>query len=595
MRTAQQPVNRAQQVFVKSIPAPVGGWNARDSLTEMDPKDAVGLDNFFCTPSYVTLRKGNSQWASGITGNVNTIATYAPSVGSNSMFAFAGANVYDVSNKGAVSGATLTGNASDKFQTLNMGAAGNFLIAASGSDLPLVYDGTAWGNIFAAAFVTTVTSITSSGTLATVTMPNPHNLKTGMSVVVAGFTPTGYNGTYVVTVTGANTFTYTLGSSLGVTTVTGTVTPSVNFAITGVNPILFNYLMMFKSRLWAIEKNSLRIWYMPALSIGGAANVVDLSALCHNGGYVIAMADWTLDAGTGLDDYAAFFTSMGQVVVYQGTDPASSSTWSLVGVFDVGNPVGTRCVAQYGGDVLLINQDGLGAISKDLMSSRVSTQAMLTDKIQSVISEYTTNYATNFGWEIDLFPPQNMLILNVPISTTQSYQLVMNTISGAWSRFIGWNAFCFELNANSLYFGVNGGVCLAWDTYADLGQNINFDAQQAFSYLDAPGQQKQVQMVRPVIATDGNPTILFGVNADYDTSDPMGIPLFQPVPTGTGVWDTNDWDDGSVWGGALTIKKDWQTAFANGYALSPHMTGGFSNFQLQWMATDIMYTPGGVL
>jgi hypothetical protein len=43
------------------------------------------------------------------------------------------------------------------------------------------------------------------------------------------------------------------------------------------------------------------------------------------------------------DDYAAFITSEGQVAVYSGADPASSTTWSLVGVFDIGAPIGRRC------------------------------------------------------------------------------------------------------------------------------------------------------------------------------------------------------------------------------------------------------------
>jgi len=41
-----------------SLAAPIGGWNARDSLAEMKPLDAVQLVNFFPTPTDVTLRKG---------------------------------------------------------------------------------------------------------------------------------------------------------------------------------------------------------------------------------------------------------------------------------------------------------------------------------------------------------------------------------------------------------------------------------------------------------------------------------------------------------------------------------------------------------
>ena len=43
-----------------SIPAPIGGWNARDSLANMSPTDAVQLINWFPTPTDVTMRKGYS-------------------------------------------------------------------------------------------------------------------------------------------------------------------------------------------------------------------------------------------------------------------------------------------------------------------------------------------------------------------------------------------------------------------------------------------------------------------------------------------------------------------------------------------------------
>jgi hypothetical protein len=40
------------------IPAPVGGWNARDALANMPPTDAVKLVNFIPRGSYVQSRGG---------------------------------------------------------------------------------------------------------------------------------------------------------------------------------------------------------------------------------------------------------------------------------------------------------------------------------------------------------------------------------------------------------------------------------------------------------------------------------------------------------------------------------------------------------
>lgn len=595
MRTPQKRLTRAQVSRTLSVSAPVGGWNARDPLAEMKPADAVMLENFFCTPYDVMLRYGYTNYMTGVSGNINSLCSYAPPSGPIKLFSAAGANVYDSSFAGAVGAPIVTGNLSDQWQHANFGTAGgNFLIMANGADLPLVYNGSAWGNLFPAAFVTTVTSITSSGTLATVTMANPHNLKTGMQVVVAGFTPAGYNGTYAITVTGASTFTYVLAGALGVTTVTGTATPAANFAITGVDPAKLISAVAFKNRLWFVEQGSARVWYLPTLSIGGAAQQLDFGSLFSAGGYLMAMGDWSLDAGYGMDDYAVFVSSAGQVAVYKGTDPASAATWSLVGIYDVGSPIGRRCLMKYAGDLTIVCQDGLAPLSKALMSSRVNSQEMLTDKIQHAISDYITTYRANFGWEVALFPKENMLLLNVPISATASVQAVMNTISGAWSRFSGWNATCFELHGDNLYFGTAGGISKAWDTNADAGTNINFNAQQSFNYFGGGGQKK-VNMVRPIISTDGTPTILFGVNTDFDTSDPLGNPTFAPVNQAPAVWDSALWDGTGVWGGEMKIKRDWQTAFGIGFCIAGHMKGYSKDVRLRWASTDYLVDAGGVL
>ena len=67
-----------------------------------------------------------------------------------------------------------------------------------------------------------VTNLVSAGTTATATAAN-HGRTTGQIVTVAGATPSEYNGAKSITVTDANTFTYTVVSGLA-TPATGTIT-----------------------------------------------------------------------------------------------------------------------------------------------------------------------------------------------------------------------------------------------------------------------------------------------------------------------------------------------------------------------------------
>ena len=111
---------------VASLASPIGGWNARDSLAEMNPLDAVQLINFFPTPSDVTLRKGFTKTSTGITGNVQTLMNYANQDGTNTLFAVANGVIYNASTSTATS--VFTGLTNSKFQHCMISTdGGNFL------------------------------------------------------------------------------------------------------------------------------------------------------------------------------------------------------------------------------------------------------------------------------------------------------------------------------------------------------------------------------------------------------------------------------------------------------------------------------------
>ena len=591
----RQAAQRAQISRTVSVPAPTGGWNTRDALAQQKPNEAVILDNFFCLPYSVRVRPGYSNHVTSLASTARTLMSYAPASGGARLFAATGANIYDVSTAGAAPAPSLTHLSNGSFRKVVFGTSGgHFLVAVNGADLPIVWNGTSWGNIFSAAFSVTVTSITSAGTGCTVTMSGAHNLQTGMSVTITGATETAYNGTFVIVRTGANTFTYTALSVPSASPATGApvVTPNINASITGVLPSTFTHVNAHKSRLFFIANNSLTAYYLPVNSIGGIAQALNFESLFTRGGYLMAMETWTVDGGYGLDDYAAWITSEGQVAIYRGTDPAMPATWSLVGLYQLSEPVGRNCFQKYGGDVLCITKEGLAPLTKALISSAVTDRMMLTDNIQQTMSDYTSLYGANSGWQILLYPEENMLLVNVPISNTVSYQLVMNTISGAWSQFKNWNAACWERHQGAIYFATGTNVALAWTGNQDNGQPISFEGLQSFNYAGNPSQLKQVKMLRPLLLVDGRPNVLLGVNADFDTSTPTGIPSF--TQNTASVWDTATWDAG-IWTGDPAIKRDWQTAFAMGYCFAAHMVGTISVSPLNWISTDYVVEAGGVI
>src|SRR5579859_8164775 len=105
-RTQRQ--QRQQTAIQKTVMAPIGGVNARDALANMPPTDALVLDNWFPTPSYVQVRNGSQTWASGgaLGGStaVETVAAYN-GVSAQALFAVAGGSIFNITSQGTVSAA----------------------------------------------------------------------------------------------------------------------------------------------------------------------------------------------------------------------------------------------------------------------------------------------------------------------------------------------------------------------------------------------------------------------------------------------------------------------------------------------------------
>jgi hypothetical protein len=370
---------------------------------------------------------------------------------------------------------------------------------------------------------------------------------------------------------------------------------SINLSITGVDSASFVNINLFKNRLWFVQEDSLKAWYLDPLSIGGAATALNLSGIAGTGGFLQAMGTWTLDAGQGADDYAVFVTSMGQVIIYNGTDPSVAETWLMKGVWQFGQTFNRRCFFKWAGDLLLITQDGLVPLSAAVQSTRLDPRINLTDKIYYAVSQAATNYYDNFGWQINYFASENMLIMNVPISTG-TQQFVMHTITKAWGQFTGIEASCWEVHGKEgMYFGGDGYVGNFYNATSDNGTNINANCQQAYSYFDSRGTLKRFTMVRPIIITDNAlPTVLCGISTDFDPVSPNGAVTFNPALIPIGEWDSAIWDY-NLWGGGVNINKQWQGVTGIGYAGGVNLSVASQGVDFHWASTDYVMETGGVL
>jgi hypothetical protein len=153
---------RPQVVEAVPVPAPIGGWNARDPLADMDPKDAVILENWFPRVSDCIIRGGSSDYVSGFTAIPKTLAVYNPPTAANKLFAVTDAGVYDVTSSGLF-GANLAARTAGYHNWVQMGVSGaSYLMLFNGVDKPLYFDGTTWILIDGAS-TPAITGVTTTG------------------------------------------------------------------------------------------------------------------------------------------------------------------------------------------------------------------------------------------------------------------------------------------------------------------------------------------------------------------------------------------------------------------------------------------------
>ena len=388
-------------------------------------------------------------------------------------------------------------------------------------------------------------------------------------------------GNYLVTVNGAD----------DMRTWNGTVwATTASFSGTAVNTNTLIGVAVYRERLFFVENNLLSFYYLAAGAISGAGARFQLGQICNRGGYTMAVANWTIDAGDGADDHLVAITSEGEAVVYKGTDPSSSTTWTLVGVYYVGRPLGRRCLFKFGGDLLLLTDRGLVPLSKALQSASVDKTVALTDKISQTFNEKGSSLFSAFGWQAQLHTRESFLLVNVPDTPKTQYIMDLNT--GSWSAFTGWSASCWAYFQGDLYYGTTSTVVKAYTGTSDNGSAILCQMLTGYDYFGERGLQKKVTLLRPNFAATGAFSYALGLLGDFERNIPSVT--LTTTPSTTSVWDTGLWDV-AVWSSDYILTQDWQTAINTpsfNFGLTLQLSTAAVTVQL--LSVDYVYLRGSI-
>lgn len=393
------------------------------------------------------------------------------------------------------------------------------------------------------------------------------------------FTTSG--GTFISAVNGADTAVQYDGTTWANSTMTGvTLADLIN-------------VFEFKRRLFFIEKDKLKLWYLPVDSITGALTAFNVQAQFKNGGYLMAGGSLTRDGGDGLDDLLVLISSKGEVIIYQGLDPAVDFT--LVGRYAIGAPLGRKCFMKAGADILALTIDGIVGISTIITLDRAaSNKAALSDKIRDAFNQASKLYKDNFGWQAISYPRGNMVLFNIPVATgDDQHQYVINPITGAWTRFRGWNANCWVLFEERIYFGGNDGkVYKADEGFNDNGATIQGVVQTAFTYPHEDINYKHFKSVQVIMKTEQQLTYGVTLVTDFETEYSLTFVTFDSG-SALSVWNLATWDV-DPWA-TLLLAKVWHDVPARGAAVSVVFSTEVKDTEIQLSIFNVLYEPGGMV
>ena len=383
-------------------------------------------------------------------------------------------------------------------------------------------------------------------------------------------------------------------------------------AITGVLTSVFSAVWVYRSRLFFVEGDSQNFWYLPVDSIGGAALKGSLAGVFKKGGSLLFGATWSLDAGDGVDDLCVFVSTLGEVAIYQGTDPSQSESttadfWRIVGVYDITAPLGKNAFFSAGGDLLIATVDGIvpitEALRKDVAALSLSAVSRPIEPDWKV--ESRSRLAAS-PWELLKWPDRNMLVVSLPHTANDATQFVfvVNLQTGAWAKYTGWDIQAMALFGLGAYFGDSSGSIFSMETGGkDDTSSYLCKFSGLFNHVKSIGVHKNVTMARATFISKAPFTPLVSITTDYATAFPTAPPSVIDGDVdalwGTGVWGTSKWGDGDV-ANALkeTTSTRWRSVSKTGFAIAPQVqvtVGNNRRPDAELVALDILYETGGTV
>ncbi|MDR7032434.1 hypothetical protein [Mesorhizobium sp. BE184] len=562
------------------------------------------MDNYFPNSTSAVLRRGKELYATlgGDGQDVRSLFSYV--VGTNrKLFASNSDTIFDVTNVPVAfnymiatenddpleteDGDTFGQNSTDGLDVFTGALGGDwivvqfattggiFLVGVNGESEGFIYDGTAFypivaGGVWALPYDAGVTDFTEGSLLTGGTSG-----ATGTILSVVPSSTPGEGALLLNGITGSfqdnETITDADGGEALASGVETNVVPGITFPSGSLTTADLCYVWIYKNRLFFMQKESLDAWYLPVDQIGGELTKFPLGGVFGRGGALLFGYTWSLDAGEqgGLSEQCVFVTSEGEVAVYQGNNPSEAASWSKVGVYRIGRPLGNKAFIRAGGDIVVATTIGFVPLSQAIQRDYAAlSPTAVSYPIEDAWNEATVQRGQT-GWACEVWPDNQMVVVSPPLADGGNPVLfVANARTGAWSRFTNWQAICMEVFEGELYFGSSEGKLFKANVSGlDDGAPYTGVYMPLFEDFGSPASLKIPELARAVQRSRLEVNELLTFHADFNMTMPAAPDA--SASEASSVWGVGIWGQ-STWGSPLPtlINQKWRSVGGLGYACS---------------------------
>jgi uncharacterized membrane protein YgcG len=553
----RQPVNPqvAQQLRTTTFPAPTRGISMNENPAFTQPGSALIQDNWVSTMRGVRLRGGCIRWCDLHAGLSVPNTARKPIISAfeyvndrnQRMFAGQDTALYDVTS--AVPTLVKGGQTSGNYVSAQFANAGGdwMLVCNDSGDPVLRYNGTSWTVLSSTAV--TAADWTNGHAYALGEFAKDPDLLSVWKCLVAH--TSAATGTFEADRAANPSRWSTAVATDGAPFITG---PAGEKVEDGLN---LAYVWKYRNRLFFIENDSMNAWFLGIDAVGGVLQKIPLAGSASRGGSLLFGAVWSLDAGDGTDDKVVFVTTLGECLIFTGSDPSDPDNWKQEGRYQLSPPLGMNAHTTVGGDLLIMTVDGIVPISQAITKTAGQLElAMLTRTIKGLWRR-EVNAKRGEAWSAEKWDEYGAVFVATPGGAPgDRHCLVVNNSTGSWSRFPGYDATCFVRLRQDLFFGTQDGILMQADRSGfDDGNHLKIPYLATlvggWETFGQPSSQVVWHQARAMFTTGPqepfNPQL--GATVDYVITLPSAPPPNAGNNTGSSTpgtaearWDVGGWD-----------------------------------------------------